>query len=150
MTNQNEGWELRIKEIDLFEDIAHEVMEKIADICNEEKYSKGTTIFREGEEATDLFILEEGNIELQIKGEMPVYELKEEGSVFGWSSLVETAEYTASAVCQTDICAIRIDSRRLNKVFSGNPDMGFVFYKKLSGVFNQRLTSIYQKFLSVR
>ncbi len=149
MSNQIGGWELRIKEMDLFADIKHDVMEKIADICSEENYLKGTKIFNEGDEATILYILGEGIIELQIKGETPVYNLTEEGSLFGWSSLVETAEYTASAVCNTDIKAIKIDSRRLNKIFVENPNMGFAFYRRLSGAFNQRLRSIYQRFLSV-
>jgi len=35
-------------------------MSKIADICSEEQYADGTILFREGENADHLYILEEG------------------------------------------------------------------------------------------
>ena len=148
MQNSKEGWELRIMEMDLFSGIHPDIMGKIADICSEEHYAKGITIFKEGDAATSLYILEQGTVELRIRGGTPVYSLSETGSLFGWSSLVETAEYTASAICETDIQAIKIETTRLNKIFADHPDTGLAFYRRLSGVFNQRLANIYQKFLS--
>jgi CRP-like cAMP-binding protein len=168
MLNPKEGWELRITEMDLFAGINPDIMSTIADICSEEHHTKGKQLFAEGDEATSLFILEEGTVELQISretavygleegtaefqisGHTPVYTLSEGGSLFGWSSLVETAKYTASAVCSTDMKAIRIDTRRLNRIFTANPDIGLTFYRRLSSLFNQRLAKIYQRFLSVK
>jgi CRP-like cAMP-binding protein len=168
MLTHKEGWELRITEMDLFAGIRPDIMSEIADICSEEHHAKGKQLFAEGDEAIYLFILEEGAVELQISreipvygleegtaesqisGQTPVYSLSEEGSLFGWSSLAETAKYTASAVCSTDIQAIKIDTRRLNRIFTANPDIGLTFYRRLSSSFNQRLAKIYQRFLSVK
>ena len=167
MLNPKDGWELHITEMDLFAGINPDIMSEIADICSEEHHIKGKRLFAEGDEATHLFILEKGAVELQISretpvygleegtaesqisGQTPVYSLSDEGSLFGWSSLAETAKYTASAVCSTDIKAIKIDTRRLNRIFSANPDIGFSFYRRLSSLFNQRLAKIYQRFLSI-
>jgi CRP/FNR family cyclic AMP-dependent transcriptional regulator len=149
MSKQNEGWEMHITEMDLFTGLNLGVMGEIADACcTEENFTKDAIIFKEGEEAKSLYILVNGTVDLKIKGETTVYNLTEQSDIFGWSSMVETAQYTATAVCKTDIKAIRIDTRKLNRIFNDNPIFGLTVYRRLCGVFNKRLSRIYQRFLS--
>ena len=83
-----------VKEIDLFRGIDPEVMEEIANICSEEKYTKDTVLFEKGEEAESLYILEQGALNLVIQnGGSLIYSLTEPGEVFGWSSMVESGLY---------------------------------------------------------
>lgn len=150
MNEKAEGWEIRITEMDLFKDLDLKVMREIADTaCTEATYDKGTVIFSEGDSANSLFILYEGIVDLKIGGEKTVYSLTENSDIFGWSSLVENAKYTASAVAKTDIQAIKIDAFKLNRVFKTNPLFGLEVYQRLSAVFNKRLASIYARFLSI-
>lgn len=149
MNEKAEGWEIRITEMDLFKDLERKVIEEIADTaCTEATYDKGTVIFSEGDPANTLFILYEGIVDLKIGGEKTVYSLTENSDIFGWSSLVENARYTATAVAKTDIQAVKIDARKLNLVFNNNPLFGLAVYQRLSAVFNKRLASIYSRFLS--
>ncbi len=151
MSDQNKGWEMHITEMDLFTGLDLNVMGEIADTCCvEEDFTKGTVIFKEGDEAKFLYILVNGTVDLKIKGQTTVYSLTEQSDIFGWSSMVENAQYTATAVCSKDIKVIKIDTRRLNRLFIENPIFGLTVYRRLSGVFNKRLSSIYQKFLSVK
>jgi CRP-like cAMP-binding protein len=144
------GWEIRITEMDLFTGLNLNVMGEIADAaCTEAAYAKGTVIFNEGDPAVALFILGSGAVDLQIGGEKTVYRLTEESDIFGWSSLVENAQYTATAIAQTDIQTVKIDTRKMNRVFNDNPMVGLTVYRRLSAVFNKRLSSIYHRFLSV-
>ena len=151
MTDQKkeEGWELHITEMDLFTGLNLDVMREIADsCCSEERYVKGSVLFEEGEDAKYLYILVGGTVDLKIKGEKTVYSLTEQSDIFGWSGLVENARYTAGAVCHTDVKAIKIETgAKLGRIFDDNPDFGLAVYRRLSGLFNKRLSVIYHKFL---
>jgi len=150
MNEKTEGWELRITEMDLFTGLDLNVMSEIADTaCAEATYPKGTVMFSEGDSANVLFILQKGTVDLKIGGEKTVYSLKEQSDIFGWSSLVENAQYTATAIANTDIQALKIDTRKMNRVFNANPLFGLKVYQRLSAVFNKRLASLYSRFLSV-
>ena len=150
MNEKTEGWELRITEMDLFTGLDLNVMKDIAETaCIETNYNKGAVIFTEGDSANALFILDKGEVGLTIGGKKSVYRLTEKSDIFGWSSLVENAQYTATAIANTDIRTIKIDSRILNRVFNSNPLFGLKVYQRLSAVFNKRLSSIYSRFLSV-
>ena len=72
-----------VKEIDLFKGINSVVMKEIAGISTEESYVKDEVIFRQGEEAENLYILEEGTLNLVIEnGGSLIYTLTEPGMVF--------------------------------------------------------------------
>ncbi len=140
-----------VKEIDLFRGIDPEVMEEIANICSEEKYTKDTVLFEKGEEAESLYILEQGTLNLVIKnGGSLIYGLTEPGEVFGWSSLVESGLYTASGVCATDTKVVKIEREKLERVFDRHPEVGFKVLKRLAGVISQRLSNAYRDLLSAR
>ncbi len=150
MNEKTEGWEFRITEMDLFSGLDLNVMGEIADAaCTEAAFTGGTVVFREGESANALYILGDGAVDLQIGGEKTVYRLIGKSGIFGWSSLVETAHYTATAIAQTDIQTVKIDTRKMNRVFNANPMFGLTVYRRLCAVFNKRLSSIYHRFLSV-
>lgn len=140
-----------VKEIDLFRGIDPEVMEEIANICSEEKYTKDTVLFEKGEEAESLYILEQGTLNLVIKnGGSLIYGLTEPGEVFGWSSLVESGVYTASGVCATDTKVVKIEREKIERVFDRHPEVGFKVLKRLAGVISQRLSNAYRDLLSAR
>ena len=151
MSDQNKGWEMHITEMDLFTGLDLSVMGEIADTCCiEENFAKDTVLFKEGDEATSLYVLVSGSVDLKIKDETTVYSLSEQSDIFGWSSMVENSQYTATAVSKEAIKVIKIDTRRLNRLFNENPIFGLTVYRRLCSVFNKRLSSIYQQFLSVK
>jgi CRP-like cAMP-binding protein len=150
MNNQTEGWEFHLTEMDLFKGLDLNVMGEIADTaCTEASYEKGTVIFNEGDSATTLYILYKGAVDLQIGGEKTVYRLTATSDIFGWSSLVENAQYTATAIAETDIQVVEIDTRKMNRLFDANSLFGLTVYRRLSAIFNKRLASIYNRFLSI-
>jgi len=140
---------MHITESDLFYGLDLEVMRKMADICAEEGYGDKAVIFKEGEDAENLYILEQGIVDLLIDGDTFIYSLTEKSEIFGWSSLVESAKYTATAVCMTDVKALKIPARTLQRIFNENPEVGHVVFRRLAGIFNRRLTKTYQKFIAL-
>ena len=138
-------------EIDLFKDINFEVMNEIAGICSEENYKKDTVLFQKDEDANFLFILLEGTLQLVIKnGASIIFNLTEPGEVFGWSSIVESGRYTSSGICATDLKAVKIERKELEKIFRGHPDAGYKILRRLAGVISKRLSNSYRDLLSAR
>lgn len=140
-----------VKEIDLFKGIDPSIMSEIAEICVEESFPKDTVLFKRGEIADSLYILEEGTVHLVVEnGGMLTYTLSEPGEVFGWSSMVESGLYTASGVCTIDSRMVKIEMEKLDKVFTLHPDVGLTVIKRLAGVFSKRLSNVYRDLLSAR
>ena len=138
-------------EIDLFKDINFEVMNEIAGICSEENYKKDTVLFQKDEEANFLFILLEGTLQLVIKnGGSIIFSLEEPGEVFGWSSMVESGRYTSSGICATDLRAVKIERKDLERIFHKHPGSGIKILRRLAGVISKRLSNSYRDLLSAR
>ncbi len=138
-----------LQEVDLFKEIDPGIMNEIANICSEENYAKDTVLFKKGEEASSLYILEEGSVRLVIEnGGTITFGLDHPGEVFGWSSMVESGHYTSSGVCATESKVLKIERDELDRIFDRHPDAGFKVLKRLAGVISRRLTHAYQDLLS--
>ena len=140
-----------IKEIDLFKGIDPTVMEEIGTICSEQTYMKDAVLFKKGDVADCLYILEEGTIKLVIEnGGSITYSLSDPGEVFGWASMLESGLRTASGVCATDVKAVKIEKEKLDKIFNIHPEAGLTVLKRLAGVISERLSNAYRDLLSAR
>jgi CRP-like cAMP-binding protein len=140
-----------IKEIELFKGIDQQVMNDIADICIEKSYAKETVIFEKDEEAKRLYILEEGIVKLKIQnGGTITYSLTDLGDIFGWSCMLESGRYTASAVCATEVKALEIKKEALDKMLILHPHAGITILKRLAGIISNRIQNAYQDLLSAR
>jgi CRP-like cAMP-binding protein len=108
-------------------------------------------VFREGDVADFLYILEEGAINLVIRGEKRLFfPVDKTGSVLGWSSLVEPNRYTATAECVKESKIIKIDAERLMRVFQRHPSEGLTVMKRLAGVIAARLIQSYKEAVAGR
>jgi CRP/FNR family cyclic AMP-dependent transcriptional regulator len=137
----------------LFNGLSDEVLRRVAGLCHEEAYDSGTTIFSEGEKAQKLYILEKGLVALRIQPagqekSIMVAAIKEQGQIFGWSSLVEPAQYSSSAVCMEDSKVLAIKGEDLLPLLEENPSVGFVVMRRLAGIVSSRLRSTREQLIS--
>lgn len=139
---------------ELFKDLSDEVLEKIASICQEETHNRGTTIFLEGAEAQNLYILKEGLVILRItpatnmERTIMVAAIKERGQVFGWSSLVEARQYTSTAVCMEDAKVLTIKGAELLALLEKMPAAGFLVMRRLASIASSRLRSTREQLIA--
>ena len=140
-----------IKEANLFNGLSQDCLNRLAKIMEEKTFREGKFIFREGETPQYFYVLEDGKVRLYI-GEIGhiVYIVDEQGSAFGWSSLVDRDCYTASAECVTDCTVIRIDKDELTSIFSAHLSDGVIFYKRLAENIGERLLNSYGTILSAQ
>ena len=140
-----------IREVDLFKGIASHIINEIAQLAVEEIYPKGKVIFKRGDFAESLYILEEGRVDLLIYGiKRFSFPLQHPGYVFGWSALVEPNRYTATAECIDESKVIKLDGTRLMHVFEKHPSEGLTIMKRLAGVIGMRLDKAYKQFASAK
>jgi CRP-like cAMP-binding protein len=139
-----------ISEINLFKGINYGVMEEISEICTQNNYVKDEVLFQKDEKAESLYILLEGTLKLVVikDGGHLTHILSEAGEVFGWSALFEAGKYTASAVCVTDLKVVKIEAKKLDRVFEKHPDAGLKVIKRMGAVISKRLTNAYADLLS--
>jgi len=140
-----------VREIELFKEIASHIIDEIAELATEESVPSGHVLFRKGDSADYLYILEEGVVNITIEGQggtsFPVNQL---GQVLGWSALVEPNRYTATAQCVQDSKVIKIDGGRLMRILEKHPREGMMVMRRLAGVIATRLVKSYQKIVASR
>jgi CRP-like cAMP-binding protein len=73
-----------------------------------------------------------------------VYNIKQNGEAFGWSSLIGRERYSASAECIEATKLLKTDSQKLIKVLENDPANGIVFFKQLAATLGNRLLEIYK------
>lgn len=142
-----------LKVSELFSDLPQEILREVAKISRQEKYSHGTTIFLEKEEARNFYILEEGSVSIRIQPAgtdkvITVAVIKEKGQIFGWSALVEPFSYTASAFCLEDTKALVIPGKEFIALLESKPEIGLKVMRRLASVIGNRLRATQEQLVS--
>ena len=131
----------------LFEGLDKSQLEKVAVLCRGNSYREGTVIFREGDEADELYVLTDGRIALEMELQ-PVpnrpaiptaVEVVTKGECLGLSSLAE-GTYTLSARCMTHCTVLAIKGDLLKKAMDDDCCLGYEVYKRLVHLVRSRLT----------
>ncbi len=135
-----------LSRIPLFRGPSEEHQAAIARLAREVACSEGDVLFREGDAASQLYILLEGRISIQVKlssrpESLAVASLSQYGQLVGWSGLIH-ANYTASAVCDTDSRLLIIDANELSALLRENPEAGFPVMEQVAITISERLRNI--------
>ena len=134
-----------LKQKDIFSAMNKNFVKKIMDVSTTETYDQGNFLFKQGDPASQFFILLKGRIKLII-GEtgQSVYIVSHAGEAFGWSSLIGNESYTASAESMTPAKLLRFDQEKILKIIEEDPVNGLVFFRRLAGLLGNRLLHSYQ------
>jgi CRP/FNR family cyclic AMP-dependent transcriptional regulator len=96
-------------------------------------FRAGDTIFREGDNALDLFVIKSGQVRIQI-GNRTVAEL-EPDTIFGEMALIDDEPRSATAVAATDVELVAVSEKQFLFLVSQTP----YFALKVMRVLAQRL-----------
>lgn len=135
-----------IQELELFQKLPSHIVNELAKFAVEESYPAEHVLFREGEDADHLYLLQDGQVAITVEGEKKiVFPITESGAIFGWSALVEPRKYTASAEFVMDSKVIKLDGERMLRLFERYPAEGLLIMRRLAGVVAGRLLESYQR-----
>ncbi len=134
-----------IKHFDILRGMDRDFVKEFMETPKKETHGGGTFLFCEGEKAGNFYILIKGRVKLSVGDTGQVVHIVEHpGEAFGWSSLLEKGNYSASSECRMPTKALKFDGEKLRTLFDKYPECGFVFYKRLLEILGDRLLERYK------
>lgn len=108
-------------------------------------YKEGDLIFKEGEEAGHLYMLDDGKVDLLVgKPQETRFLAYYPGEVFGWSALLRPHRYLSTARCMTQSAVSRISIEAIRRILKDYPEDGILIYQNLAGILGERLIEAYR------
>jgi CRP/FNR family cyclic AMP-dependent transcriptional regulator len=131
----------------LFAGLTGDQLVLFTDLAEEITCSAGNMLFREGNEASHLYILLSGKVNVQVQptaltAPLTIVSLSTFGQLVGWSGFMQPNYYTASALCQEDSTLLAFDGADFNRILEENPVLGLTIMRRIAEVISQRLRTI--------
>ncbi len=136
-----------LKNSELFAGLETSQLEKISVLCHERSFREEMTIFSEGDEAAEVYVLTDGRLVLEMsvrpvpdRPAIPTaVELVSNGHCFGWSAILEPHRYTLSARCMTPCRMLAIKGDMLSKAMDDDAVLGRQVMENLARLVSLRL-----------
>ena len=141
-----------LKDYPFFADLKAEYLALITRHADTDLFKPGEYLFRENEHADKFFIVSQGkvNVEVQVQGSHPFsIQTLNPGDILGWSWFIPPYQWRFSAKALDKTEVVVIDGKALQEACEQNHDLGYEIYKRLAGIFVQRLEATRQQLLQV-
>lgn len=147
-----------LKDCVLFSELSDSELESVVGSAVEKQYEAGATMFSAGENAEDLFVLEEGRVAVQMTlpktggqaSRRITVDVVTRNEMAGWSAIVEPYKYTFTAICMQKTVALSINGNKLRWLLRDNPKIGYEVMKGLTKVLAAGLNDTRQVLMSER
>jgi CRP-like cAMP-binding protein len=127
-------WPHFVTALDLFQGVAQQDVRKITSLCTEKWFSRGVTIFREGESANSLYVLKKGMvrlISLSNQGRETILHILKADEVFG-ELLLSEEKRAFTAIATEDSLVTIISQESFVELLSSVPTVALNFIRLLS------------------
>jgi CRP-like cAMP-binding protein len=138
----------------LFKGLAPDETKAFLRQCQEMTYPDGTNLFMEKTEATKLYMILSGGIDLHF--EMPQREnadttiaSRKPGDAVGWSAIVPPHRYRLSGYCRGKTTLLEIDRDTLQVMFETNYHLAYIFMRNIAVLTGERLHHVQDKLAKV-
>jgi len=138
--------------LNLFHDLTADQLRILDSLFLHCRFPSGTTIFDQGQPATNLYILVEGEVVISYKpydGPPLTVARIQSGGVFGWSAALGRSMYTSSALASSECGMLCIPGTALHVFCERYPDTGALLLERLAGVIAARLNNTHTEILSI-
>lgn len=131
-----------LEEHPFFHGLDRGYIDMIAGCATNARFDAGSFIFREREDADNVYLLRQGKVALEVfapnRGAIEIQTL-DEGEILGWSWLIPPYQWRFDARAVELTRAIVIDGRCLRGKCEVNHDLGYELLKRFSIMVGQRL-----------
>jgi CRP-like cAMP-binding protein len=139
-----------VKQFVLFGNLKDFEWEELSKIMQEKLYPEGALVFSEGDSSTELYLVLEGEVQIQIQvapqlAEPTVYVVRA-FDIFGEFAFVDPKPRAASARCNRDSKLGIIKKSDFDELVDKFPAIGMNFYHTLAQMLSERLRRM-NKFL---
>jgi len=131
-----------IKQAAVFSDLEDDEISRIAEICTEQHFKFGQTIFNEGDPGNRLFIIAEGEVRISRdvpgSGEEALAVLKK-GACFGEMAVFDRSERSTDAIANTDSTLITIARNDFEMLLDFDRDLAYKVLWRMVRLLSDRL-----------
>jgi len=131
-----------IKQAALFADLDDKELERIAEICQEQKFRSAHTIFKENEPGNRLYIIAEGEVRISRdvpgSGEEALAVLKK-GACFGEMAVFDRSSRSTDAIANTDCDLITITRSDFEMLLDFERDLAYKILWSVVRLLSERL-----------
>ncbi len=130
---------------DLLAGLSHDESQALLALGLRISLSSGQSLFRMGDEATTLYVVERGLIALtlpmQVLGreEDVLVEERSPGQTVGWSALIPPYRFTLNATAPLETEVLALTRSALLEHFAAWPIVGYIVTRNVASVIGQRL-----------
>jgi CRP-like cAMP-binding protein len=130
---------------ELFEGLSTIDAQEVRGLASRVTLSAGEVLFRIGHDATFLYLIENGVIQLtmplQVGGRNEDVRIDERrtGQTLGWSTLVPPHRFTLNAAAEVPTELLAFPKAPLLEHFARRPDVGYLVLRNVAAVVGQRL-----------
>ncbi|MGQ9502091.1 MAG: cyclic nucleotide-binding domain-containing protein [Anaerolineae bacterium] len=129
-------------------------MKQLAPLASCLNFSEGELVFRQGDPATQLYLLIDGWVDLTVDADAQGVRREllmtlTQGEIFGWSAVVEPYIYTASAQCATRVTALAFSSGDLLALFASDAQLCYTLMNRICHVIAKRLETTRAQLVSL-
>lgn len=135
-----------------FRGLSREQLDLILPLLEPISVAPATKIFKQGDEAEYLYVIQHGAVTIQYKPyDGPIITLSHlrAGDIFGWSSVVGGETYTSDAISVSDVHVVRLPGPELVKLCASHPAAGSEILNKLAESVSPRWTYSRQQIQSI-
>jgi len=133
----------------LFAGLSQSQIERIAAITREQQFQKDQWLFHEEEEATHLYLVKDGAVELVIKVEdaieIPIAIIRPNNGSLGIGALIEPYRYSLSARCLDESTLSVITRIKLHELMEDDAEMRCIIMTNLATKLLNRLKETRQE-----
>lgn len=117
-----------IRKAAIFVELDNDELQRVAEICREQRFKSGQTIFNEGEPGNRLYIILDGEVRISRQvpgsGEEALSVLKP-GACFGEMAVFDRSERSTDAIANSDCSLITISRPDFEILLDFNRDLGY-------------------------
>ncbi len=134
-----------LEKSEIFKGLNDDQLAAVHKYCQVNEYQRGNRVFAEGDEATHLCIVTDGQVDLRF--DLPGRPTSEkntissitQGSTFQWSSLVPPHKTRLSSYCASRVCEIvQLERGDLMELFEKDTKIGYVVMSNLAVIVGGR------------
>lgn len=131
-----------IKQSAIFADLTDDELSHITEICEEQKFKSGATLFKEGEPGNRLYIIADGEVRISRdipgSGEEALTVLKK-GACFGEMSVFDRSVRSTDAIANKDCTLITITRSDFEIMLDFNRDIAYKILWSVVRMLSERL-----------
>jgi len=122
----------------LFQRLSEEEIQQVLNVGDVSIYDPNDVVFREGDEAVHIYIVEQGKLAVRTPEGKTAY-VASDGDVLGWSSLMLPYRRTASAVAMERSRVVVIDQAKLQEFCAQNTSIGYKITQNVGRIMAARM-----------